>query len=357
MATVQASGLTKIIGERELLQRGLVPAGAGRPHGALGPQRLGQDDAAAHPRGRGLRRSGPRLAGQGRARGPPRPAPARAIATDARATTSSAARLGARDRARAGRARGADGHRLERGDARRLRGRPGPLRGRRRLPLARRGAGDRPRARLRRARARARPLDVLGRRADPRVACPRARGEAGPPSAGRADQPPGHRLARVARATTWARWTRRSSWSRTTAGSWNRSATRCSSWSEGRPKFFAGPWHEWRIEKAARELFLGRDAKRREADIARHRALRRALPGQEHAGAPGEVEAEADRAHQARGAGASRGGRASLAFSFGEAQRSGKVVLEMEGATHRGRRSARCSRTASCGSSGASTSA
>ena len=38
---------------------------------------------------------------------------------------------------------------------------------------------------------------------------------------------------------------------------------------EGRPKFFAGPWHEWRIEKTRRELFLERDAKRREADIAR----------------------------------------------------------------------------------------
>ena len=38
---------------------------------------------------------------------------------------------------------------------------------------------------------------------------------------------------------------------------------------EGRPKFFSGPWHEWRIEKARRELFLERDAKRREADIAR----------------------------------------------------------------------------------------
>ena len=34
-------------------------------------------------------------------------------------------------------------------------------------------------------------------------------------------------------------------------------------------RFFDGPWHAWRAEKAARELALGRDVERRKAEIAR----------------------------------------------------------------------------------------
>ena len=37
----------------------------------------------------------------------------------------------------------------------------------------------------------------------------------------------------------------------------------------GRARFFDGPWHAWRAEKAARELALGRDVARRQAEIAR----------------------------------------------------------------------------------------
>ena len=37
----------------------------------------------------------------------------------------------------------------------------------------------------------------------------------------------------------------------------------------GRARYFAGPWHAWRAEQAARELAAGRDAARREAEIAR----------------------------------------------------------------------------------------
>src|SRR3954447_14450054 len=37
----------------------------------------------------------------------------------------------------------------------------------------------------------------------------------------------------------------------------------------GRSRFFAGPWHAWRKEKAARELALGRAIERQEAEIAR----------------------------------------------------------------------------------------
>src|SRR3954470_538843 len=37
----------------------------------------------------------------------------------------------------------------------------------------------------------------------------------------------------------------------------------------GRGRFFAGPWHAWRKEKAARELALGRAIERQQAEIAR----------------------------------------------------------------------------------------
>ena len=37
----------------------------------------------------------------------------------------------------------------------------------------------------------------------------------------------------------------------------------------GRGKFFAGPWHAWRREKAARELALGRAVERQQAEIER----------------------------------------------------------------------------------------
>ncbi len=37
----------------------------------------------------------------------------------------------------------------------------------------------------------------------------------------------------------------------------------------GRGRFFAGPWHAWRTEQAARELALGRTIERQQAEIAR----------------------------------------------------------------------------------------
>ncbi len=102
---------------------------------------------------------------------------------------------------------------------------------------------------------------------------------------------------------------------------------------EGRPKFFAGPWHEWRIEKARRELFAERDSKRREADIARlERFVERFRAKNTLATRAKSKQKQIDRIKREA---PRRDGSASsaLAFSFGEAQRSGKVVLAMDGAT------------------------
>jgi ATP-binding cassette, subfamily F, member 3 len=96
----------------------------------------------------------------------------------------------------------------------------------------------------------------------------------------------------------------------------------------GRARFFSGPWHAWRKEKAARELALGRAIERQEAEIAR---LERFVE---------RFRAKATKARQAQ----SRVKRlekmerverdprdgAALSFSFAGAERSGRVVFELE---------------------------
>jgi ATP-binding cassette subfamily F protein 3 len=97
----------------------------------------------------------------------------------------------------------------------------------------------------------------------------------------------------------------------------------------GRARFFPGPWHAWRRESAARELRLGRAIERQQAEIARmERFIER-------------FRSKATKARQAqsrikalermeRVERAPRDTR-SLAFRFGEAERSGRVALDLEG--------------------------
>jgi ATP-binding cassette subfamily F protein 3 len=103
----------------------------------------------------------------------------------------------------------------------------------------------------------------------------------------------------------------------------------------GRARHFKGPWHAWRAEQAARELAAGRDIARREAEIARmERFVERfrykktkARQAQSKLKAIDRVKrdmAELDPRDERR-----------LAFSFGAAERSGRTVLELEGATLR----------------------
>ena len=97
----------------------------------------------------------------------------------------------------------------------------------------------------------------------------------------------------------------------------------------GRARYFAGPWHAWRKEQAAREIALGRAIERQQAEIAR---LERFVE---------RFRAKATKARQAQ----SRVKRLekmerieapptegrSLTFSFVEPERSGRVVFELEG--------------------------
>jgi ATP-binding cassette subfamily F protein 3 len=96
----------------------------------------------------------------------------------------------------------------------------------------------------------------------------------------------------------------------------------------GRGRFFPGPWHAWRKEKAAREVALGRELERQQAEIARlerflerFRAGTRARQAQSRAKKLSKME---------RLSGDPVDGRA-LAFAFKPPERSGRVVFELEG--------------------------
>jgi ATP-binding cassette subfamily F protein 3 len=98
----------------------------------------------------------------------------------------------------------------------------------------------------------------------------------------------------------------------------------------GRGKFFAGTWHEWRREKAARELALGRAIERQQAEIerleqfvTRFRAGTRAKQAQSRA----KKLSKMDRLTRDPTDGA------GLEFAFKAPERSGRVVFELEHAS------------------------
>src|SRR4051794_15838962 len=100
----------------------------------------------------------------------------------------------------------------------------------------------------------------------------------------------------------------------------------------GRSRFFAGPWHAWRKEKAARELSLGRAIERQEAEIARlERFVTRFRAGTRARQAQARQKKLDKTKRIERDA---RDGR-ELGFSFAAPQRSGRVVLELEKASLR----------------------
>jgi ATP-binding cassette subfamily F protein 3 len=100
-----------------------------------------------------------------------------------------------------------------------------------------------------------------------------------------------------------------------------------------RARFFAGPWHAWRKEQAARQIALGKAIERQEAEIARmERFVER-------------FRYKATKARQAQsrlkqierikrdGARAEERDRTSLRFSFKPPERPGRVVVKLVGAT------------------------
>jgi ATP-binding cassette subfamily F protein 3 len=97
----------------------------------------------------------------------------------------------------------------------------------------------------------------------------------------------------------------------------------------GRSTFFAGTWHTWRQEKAARALNQAKVAERQAEDIARlERFVARFRYGTKSRQAQSKLKQiariEAGRVE------APRGGRRTLGFEFLKPPRSGRVVLEAE---------------------------
>jgi ATP-binding cassette, subfamily F, member 3 len=105
----------------------------------------------------------------------------------------------------------------------------------------------------------------------------------------------------------------------------------------GRSLFFRGPWHEWRREKAARAMAVGKQIARNEADIARlERFVARfrykktkAKQAQAKLTQIGRLEKERSRAAAELDSLTKRS--RSLGFDFLKPPRSGRTVVSVEG--------------------------
>jgi ATP-binding cassette subfamily F protein 3 len=99
-----------------------------------------------------------------------------------------------------------------------------------------------------------------------------------------------------------------------------------------RARFFAGPWHAWRKEQAARQIALGKAIERQQAEIARmERFVERfrykatkARQAQERLKRIEKIKRE--------GAAEEPRDRRDLRFSFASPERPGRVVLRLKGA-------------------------
>ena len=100
----------------------------------------------------------------------------------------------------------------------------------------------------------------------------------------------------------------------------------------GRARHFDGPWHAWRTERARRALAAGREVERSQAEIARmerfvERFRYKATKARQAQSKLKRIE-RVRRSMPGKEATDSR----RLAFSFGAAERSGRVVLELDAA-------------------------
>ena len=95
----------------------------------------------------------------------------------------------------------------------------------------------------------------------------------------------------------------------------------------GRGKFFSGTWHQWRKERAARELALGRAIERQQGEIERlERFVTRFRAGTRARQAQSRVK----RLSKIERLSADPTDGAALQFAFKPPERSGRVVFELE---------------------------
>src|SRR3954452_8244926 len=99
-----------------------------------------------------------------------------------------------------------------------------------------------------------------------------------------------------------------------------------------RARFFAGPWHAWRKEQAARQIALGKAIERQEAEIARmERFVERFRYKATKARQAQSRLKQIDRIKR-EGARAEERDRTSLRFSFKPPERPGRIVVKLVGA-------------------------
>jgi ATP-binding cassette, subfamily F, member 3 len=98
----------------------------------------------------------------------------------------------------------------------------------------------------------------------------------------------------------------------------------------GRARHFSGPWHAWRAEQSAREIAAGRDAAKRQREIARMERFVERFRYKASKARQAQSKLKAiERIKRGAPEPARRDAR-SLSFSFGAAERTGRVVLELE---------------------------
>ena len=98
----------------------------------------------------------------------------------------------------------------------------------------------------------------------------------------------------------------------------------------GRARFFSGPWHAWRKEKAAREIALGKAIEKQQAEIARmERFVERFRYKATKARQAQERIRKIDQLKRDAPSRDPRDRRA-LSFSFGDAERTGRFPLKVE---------------------------
>jgi ATP-binding cassette subfamily F protein 3 len=98
----------------------------------------------------------------------------------------------------------------------------------------------------------------------------------------------------------------------------------------GRGRFFPGPWHTWRREVAAREIQLGKAIEKQQRELARmERFIERF---RYKATKARQVQSRVKRLEKMERIERDPRDSRSLGFSFGAAERTGRVVLELEDA-------------------------
>ena len=97
----------------------------------------------------------------------------------------------------------------------------------------------------------------------------------------------------------------------------------------GRSRFFSGPWHKWRTEKAAREIALGRSIDRQQAEIARMERFVERFRAK--ASKAKQAQSRVKKLEKMERVERDPRDKAGLSFQFANTERSGKVIFELDG--------------------------